>query len=248
MPDDRPPIPRDPLTLTTQNWGAESDTRLVSLLQPHLVETEQFRGLRYSLLRTLTKGRCNVIAVTSPGKGNGKTTTAINLAAALEEQGVFRVLLVDADLRTGTIADRLELGAVANDGLDSALVDWSLRLGDVVRRFPQPYGLDVLPTAARPDVAGLLVASPRFGMLLQEARAQYDFVVIDTPSLAPAADCRAMAHWIDGFVVVVAAHKTPRRELEESLNSMRQDKILGLVFSGSDGSPWFPPNNDAITR
>jgi hypothetical protein len=49
-----------------------------------------------------------------------------------------------------------------------------------------------------------------------------------------------MAPWIDGFVVVVAAHKTPRAVLEEGLNAMRQDQILGLVFSGDDGSPWFP--------
>lgn len=235
-----PPPPQDALAVTTQNWRT-CDTRLVSLLQPDSPETEQFRCLRYSLLRTLTKGKCNVIAVTSPDNGNGKTTTAINLAAALEEQGIFRVLLVDADLRTAAIADRLELGAVTDDGLDSALANWSLGLGDVVRRFPQPYGLDVLPAAARPDIAGLLVASPRFGMIIQQARAQYDFVVIDTPPLVPAADCRAIAPWVDGFLVVVAAHKTQRKALEDGLNAMRPDKILGLVFSGDDGPSWFPP-------
>jgi Mrp family chromosome partitioning ATPase len=191
-------------------------------------------------LRTLQGGKCNVIAVTSPSNGSGKTTTAINLAATLEEPGIFRVLLVDADLRTAAIADRLALASVCDDGLDAALANWSLGLRDIVRRFPQPYGFGVLPTAARPDIAGRLVASPRFGMLLDEAREHYDFVVVDTPPLLPAADCRAMAPWIDGFVVVVAAHKTPRAILEAGLNAMSQDQILGLVLSGDDGSPWFP--------
>jgi Mrp family chromosome partitioning ATPase len=191
-------------------------------------------------LRTLQAGKCNVIAVTSPSNGSGKTTTAINLAATLEEPGIFRVLLVDADLRSASVADRLALDSVREDGLDTALANWSLGLRDIVRRFPQPYGFGVLPTAARPDIAGRLVASPRFGMLLDEAREHYDFVIVDTPPLLPAADCRAMAPWIDGFVVVVAAHKTPRAALEEGLNAMRPDQILGLVFSGDDGSPWFP--------
>jgi Mrp family chromosome partitioning ATPase len=234
------PSPKDQLALTTRSVRAECDSRLVSLLQPDSSEAEQFRCLRYSLLRTLQGGRCNVIGVSSPCNGNGKTTTAINLAAALEEPGIFRVLLVDADLRTASIADRLALEAVTDDGLDTALANWSLGLRDIVRRFPQPYGFGVLPTAARPDIAGRLVASPRFGMLIEEAREHYDFVVVDTPPLVPAADCRAMAPWIDGFVVVVAAHKTPRKVLEEALNAMRQDQILGLVFSGDDGSPWFP--------
>lgn len=236
---DQPPSSRDRIALTRPNWRAPRDSELVSLIRADSHEAEPFRCLRYSLMRRLTGGKCNVVAVSSPGNGHGKTTTAINLAAALEEPGIFRVLLVDADLRMAAIADRLELGAVKNDGLDSALMNWSLGLRDVVRRLPQPYGFGVLPTAARPDIAGRLVASPRFGMLLDEAREQYDFVVIDTPPLVPVADCRAIAPWIDGFLVVVAAHKTPRRELEEGLNAMREDQVLGLVFSGDDRSPWF---------
>lgn len=227
-------------SLTRTIAPAEPDSRLVCLLQPNSPEAEQFRCLRYSLLRTLTAGKCNVIAVSSPGFGNGKTTTAINLAAALEETGVFRVLLVDADLRTPAVAERLALNSVIDNGLDTALANWSITLHDIVRKTPEPYGFGILPTAARPDIAGRLFASPRFAMLLREAREQYDFVVIDTPPLLPAADCLAIAPWVDGFLVVVAAHETPRKLLAESLSAMRQDQILGLVFSGDDASPWLP--------
>jgi polysaccharide biosynthesis transport protein len=241
MPD-QPSPPRYPLALATANPLARCDARLVTLLQPCSWEAEQFRCLRYSLLRVLGDRECSVIAVSGPCNGNGTTTTAINLAVSLDEGDSFRVLLVDADLRTAAIADRLALGTVTDDGLDTALVNWSIELRDIVRRFPGTFALDVLPTAARPEIAGSLVASPRFGMLLAEARERYDFIIIDTPPLLPAADCRVMMQWVDGFVVVVAAHRTPRKILEEALNVMSQEQILGLVYSGDDGSPWFPHN------
>lgn len=232
------PSPRDQLTLTQSSPAASSDdSPLARLTDPDSPGAEQFRCLRYSLSQTLSHRGCNVIAVSSPDRGSGKTTTAINLAVALEESGVFRVLLVDADLRAAAIAERLALGPVVDDGLDTALADWSMGLCDVVRQASDAQGLSIAPTAARPDVAGRLLASPRFAVLLKEAREQYDFVVIDTPPLLPAADCRAMAPWIDGFLVVVAAHRTSRRALAHSLDAMREDQVLGLVFNEDEVSP-----------
>jgi len=207
---------------------------LVSLLQPESMQAEQFRRLRYSLLRTVDSGHCNVIGVTSPERGSGRTTTAINLAAALEETGIFRVLLVDADLRGAAVAERLALGNVTGDGLDSALLDWNLGLQQLVARRTENYGFNVLPTAPRPEMAHRLLATPRFGMLMVEARQSYDFVIVDTPPLMPASDCHAMAPWLDGFVIVVAADKTPRGALEDCLNAMSLEQVLGLVFVGDD--------------
>jgi Mrp family chromosome partitioning ATPase len=225
---------RNQTSLVRARASIQCDSRLVSLLRPASYEAEQYRCLRQALLRKLTGGKCNVIAVSSPSPGSGKSTTAINLAAALIEPGIFRVLLIDADLRTPAVAKQLALDPVTDDGLDTALADWSLPLRDFVRYVPHPDGLTVLPTAARPEVAGRLVSSPRFGLLMLEARQQYDFVIVNTPPLVPTADCRAMAPWIDGFVVVVTAHRTTREVLEEGLNLMRPEQVLGLVFSDAD--------------
>lgn len=236
MPEASTIPPADRFPLTRSRGNAQCDSRLVSLLRPDSYDAEQFRCLRHALLRQLTPGRCNVIAVSSPHRGSAKATTAINLAASLVEPGIFRVLLIDADLRTGAVAGQLALDPVSDDGLDTALADWSLRLGDFVRYVPHPDGLTVLPTAARPETAGHLVASPRFGMLLLEARQQYDFIIVHTPPLMPTADCRSMARWIDGFVVVVTAHETTREHLEEALNVMNPEQVLGLVFCEADRS------------
>lgn len=228
---------KDQLAARSRSEVAPYDPRLVSLHQPDSWEAEQFRALRYSLLRVLEPRKGNVIGISSPAAGNGKTTTAINLAGALAEADA-RVLLIDADLRGASVARRLGFGPVIARGLDSAISDRSLSLEDVVRHVPGLCGFGILPTASQPDIAHRLLASPRFGTLLQQARDLYDFIVVDTPPLVPVADCRTMAQWIDGFVVVVAAHRTPRKLLGEALNAMGEDQILGLVFNGDDGPLW----------
>jgi Mrp family chromosome partitioning ATPase len=77
-----------------------------------------------------------------------------------------------------------------------------------------------------------LLASGRFGDLVRNAREQYDYVVLDTPPVLPAPDSRLLAEFIDGYLIVVGADKTPRRLLEETLSLLGPAKILGLVFNG----------------
>src|SRR2546429_2716767 len=69
--------------------------------------------------------------------------------------------------------------------------------------------------------------------MLQASR-QYDYVILDTPPLAAVQDARLIADWVDGFVMVVAAHRTPRKLFEEALNVMDPAKLIGLVFNGDD--------------
>ena len=70
-------------------------------------------------------------------------------------------------------------------------------------------------------------------MLIRDARRDFDCVLIDTPpALLP--DCRLIERWVDGFLMLVTAHKTPRRMLTEALSEMDPAKIFGLVFNGDD--------------
>jgi len=92
----------------------------------------------------------------------------------------------------------------------------------------------VLP-AGRPAVAPYeLLKSPRLEALLDEARQRYDFIVLDTPPFVPVPDCRLIAKCVDGFLVVVAAHRTPRGALAETLDLIDPGKVMGLVFNGND--------------
>ena len=206
------------------------ETCLVSLLDPRSFEAEQYRVLRY-VVETLRKGaNLQVVAVTSPGVGDGKTTTAINLAGALAQSVDARVLLVDIDIRRPAVARQLGL-ASSKRSLVTTLLDASLTLGNVVERLGH-FNLSVLP-AGGPAVAPYeALKSPRLEALFDEARQCYDYIVLDAPPFLPVPDCRVIAKCVDGFITVVKAHRTRRGELAQTLDLMDPAKVVGLVFNG----------------
>jgi Mrp family chromosome partitioning ATPase len=109
----------------------------------------------------------------------------------------------------------------------------TLALEKVVQHC-QPFNLDVLLAGHSSASPYDLLKLPRFGALLQEARKHYDYVIIDTPPLLPFADCRLIEQWIDGLLMVVAAHKTPRKLLAEALDIVDPAKLVGLVLNKDD--------------
>jgi polysaccharide biosynthesis transport protein len=205
------------------------------LAPPGTFAAEQYQNLRLKIERLQqARGVC-VVAVTSPGTNDGKTLTSINLAAALARGPGARVLLIDADLRRPSVGPRLGL---ADDGvgLVSALTDGVAGLAEIAQPVDGMPGLSVVPAGAATHDVHELLRSPRFEQLLQDARAAYDFVVLDTPPLAPVCDAAVMSRFVDGLLVVVAAHETTRKQLDEALSLLDGSKTLGLVFNGDDRS------------
>jgi capsular exopolysaccharide synthesis family protein len=220
-----PPLPAEPTE------GV--DDHLVSLVTPAAFEAEQYRALRHIVEQRHKAGALAVIGVSSPAVGDGKTTTAINLAGALAQAPEARVLLVEADLRRPSIGTMLGFGEEMGRGLVHAILDPTLDLADVVRPRP-PFNLDVILAGQVPPSPYEILKSPRLGELLDAARQQYDYVILDTPPLVALQDCRVIARWVDGLVVVVAAHRTPRRLVGEALSVLDPSKIIGLIFNGDD--------------
>lgn len=209
------------------------DDHLVSLVTPAAFEAEQYRALRHIVEQRHKSSGLSVLGVSSPAVGDGKTTTAINLAGALAQAPEARVLLVEADLRRPSIGGMLGFGEMMGRGLVHAILDPTLSLGQVVRSRP-PYNLDVILAGQIPPSPYEILKSPRLGELLDAARAQYDYVILDTPPLVALQDCRVIARWVDGLVIVVAAHRTPRRLVDEALSVLDPAKIIGLIFNGDD--------------
>lgn len=209
------------------------EEHLVSLLDPTSFEAEQYRALRHLVEQMHKSSGLSVVAVSSPAIGDGKTTTAINLAGALAQAAGARVLLVDADLRRSSVGDLLGLGDTSGRGLVDAILDPGRPLENIGQRRT-PFNLSVLLAGRRSVAPYELLKSARLGELLEEARRRYDYVVLDTPPLLPFPDCQIIGKWIDGYLVVVAAHKTPRKLVEEALNVMDPSKIVGLVFNRDD--------------
>ena len=212
------------------------DDHLVSLVTPAAFEAEQYRALRHAVEQLHKARDLRIVAVSSPGVGDGKTITAINLAGALAQAPEARVLLVDADLRRPSVASLLALGGSDGPGLVTAILDPTLTLERIARPRP-PFNLSVIPAGEVPPSPYEVLKSPRLGELLEEARRRYDYIVLDAPPLCPVQDCRVIAHWVDGFLLVVAAHRTPRRLVDEALNVVERGKMLGLVFNGDEHPP-----------
>jgi capsular exopolysaccharide synthesis family protein len=209
---------------------SELDPRLVSLVAPGSVEAEQYRKLRNAVEHVAKAGEAYVVAISSPVAGDGKTVTAINLAGSLAQAEGRRVLLIDADFRASPLQRRLDLSAQL--GLADAIVSGA-SLRDV-RVIAQSFNLAVVLAGSADSSPYEMLSSPRFRELIAEARHDYDFVVIDTPPLLSVSDCRLIADLVDSFVLVVAAHRTPRGPVEEALRVLDRAKILGFVLNAAD--------------
>jgi capsular exopolysaccharide synthesis family protein len=207
--------------------------QLVSLVAPSSVEADQYRGLRHTIERLQRGSGLHVIAVTSPGAGEGKTVTTLNLAASLAQSPDTRVLVIDADLHRPSVGAYLGIDSASATGLADVIRSDTPGFGDSIRHL-QPFNLSVLLAGDVETGAYELLNSPRMEMLLTDARNSYDYVLIDTPPVVPLPDSRLLTRWVDGFLIVVAAHKTPRKALAEALSLIDSAKTIGMVFNGDD--------------
>ncbi|MGH9462997.1 MAG: tyrosine-protein kinase family protein [Vicinamibacteria bacterium] len=210
---------------------------MVSLLNPTSFEAEQYRKLRQLIERMHQENGLTVVAVTSPSAGDGKTTTAINLVGSLAQAEGKRVLLIDADLRQPAVTRCLGMRQDGRGLVD--VVEGRIPLFDAIR-FLEDYNLAVLPAGRVPESPYELLKASAFADLMQEVRQLYDYVVLDTPPAVAYPDCPALEAYVDGFLVVVTAHKTPRKLLDETVRELSAEKTLGLVFNGIDGGSSYP--------
>jgi capsular exopolysaccharide synthesis family protein len=209
------------------------DPHLVTLLYPTSPEADQYRILRDAIEQQRATRRLTIVAVTSAGVSEGKTTTAINLAGALALDASTRVLLIDADLRNSSVASRLALTNPDGRGLTDVILDPRVRLERVVRRLAR-FNLDVIDSGAGCSTPYEVLGLPRVGELFEEARSHYDSIIVDVPPAIPFPDCRVMSRWIDGFLLVVAAHRTSRSAFAEAVGSLEPGRVAAVVFNGDN--------------
>jgi protein-tyrosine kinase len=214
-------------------FGRSIDKRLVTLTAPASMEAEQYQVLRLKLEHLHRECHVCVIGVTSPGARDGKTITAINLAAALAEGSHARVLLVEADLRRPAVSRYLGLNQTTMPGLAELVQEPTRAVQDAIGHHDE-FRFDTM-IAGAPDLpVHQMFRMPRMQALLAELRQRYDFVIVDTPPVGPVSDCALLARWMDGLVMIVTAHKTVRKQLENALNMLEGAPVLGIVFNRDD--------------
>lgn len=202
---------------------------------PHSGQAEAYRQLRTNLQFLDVTGAgtgddqpARLVAVTSALAGEGKSTTAANLAAALAETSA-RVLLVDGDLRRPSVAPLLGLEGAA--GLTTVLLGRA-ELDDVVQEWGAA-GLQVLTSGPLPPNPSELLGSPAMRRFLAVARARYDYVVVDSAPLLPVADGAVLAALVDGVLVLANVTAVRRHQLAEALRNLGQvdATVLGIVLN-----------------
>lgn len=194
---------------------------------------EQYKILREQVKRLRVQGSARVISVTSPIKRDGKSIVAANLAAALALDYNEHVLLIDCDLRHPQ--SHQYFGAQVSPGLAEYLTSGSNDILKYVQQTSLP-SLQLLPAGKSVSVAAELLAMDKMQHALGELRAKFPNhqIIIDNPPVLSTADPLILAAQVDGIIMVVRAGKTPRDCLAEALETLKSDKIMGVVFNGAD--------------
>lgn len=201
---------------------------LVTQVAPQSPRAESFRQLRTNLQFAHVSHESKTVLVTSSVPGEGKSTTATNLAISIAQSGQS-VALVDADLRRPMVNEYL--GLERNAGLTTALV------GEAdVHDLLQPWGdggLFVLTSGQVPPNPSELLGSEAMKLLITRLENTFDAVIIDAPPLLPVTDAAVLAQHVGGVVVVVGSQRLRHADLEKSLGAlaMVDADLLGIVLN-----------------
>lgn len=212
-------------TLQANHSGTGSDARFVALAAPDSPAAEQYRVLYQRILKLAVRRPLRVVAVTSAGRREGRTTTAANLALTAAHEGRPTVL-VEADLRRPSLS-RL-LGLAPRAGIADVLAGRAELAQATVRLGP----LAVIVAGENRD-AGALLRGPAAASLLDQLRAAYELVVLDAPPALAFADGDRLSGDADAALLVVRAGATPRQVVRLALDALG-DRVAGIVLNDVD--------------
>jgi capsular exopolysaccharide synthesis family protein len=210
---------------------ASRGAALTVVLKPQSQVAEAYRSIRTSIMQVVRNREGSVILVTSAMPEEGKTTTSINCAAAMAQQG-SRVLLVEADMRRSKF--RTELNLEGTRGLSSLIGGTECQ--EVPVRLPSLPTLSVVPAGPKTTYPSEMLGSAQFGDLVKQWRTQYDYVFIDTPPVLSVADALVLAPHCDVAVLVARAGVTTRQSLARARGMFRQTRtrVAGVILNAFD--------------
>ena len=222
-------VPQFDVSRTAFNPEIPLQPSLCYFHRPGSAEAESYRGVRTALFVGLDTSKQKVIQVSSPEPGDGKSTFISNLAIALAQSGK-RVLLLDADLRRPTIhrlfSARQEIGT-------AEVLAGEIQLANALQESVV-QNLWLLSAGMSPPNPAETLASERFDQLIATARAEFDFVLVDTPPMLVVSDPCIVASRTDGLLLVVRMNKNSRVALRQTnqLIQQHQIRLLGAVVNG----------------
>ena len=188
---------------------------------------EMVKGLRAKVEYKMDTLNFRILAVSSAVAGEGKTVTAIQLAANMAATGRKKVLLVDMDLRKSSLAR--ELGIASDPGL-SEFLSGSVPMGKIIRNSVVP-GLSVIVGGKTLSSPTDMLAGENFRSLLREVREQFDLVILDTPPILPVPDAVTICEQVDAFILLFRFSHTPHQLFRQAVEELGERKIVGVVLN-----------------
>jgi non-specific protein-tyrosine kinase len=217
-------LPLNPLTA--------AENRCVAVL-PNSPDVEVYRLLRTQIMQKTEQSGGRTVMITSPLPGEGKTTTAINLAFTFAREFKQTVLLVDCDLHRQRIHELL--GIRSEKGLANHLLN-DEPISDLII-WPGIEKLTVISGGRTIQESTEVLGSPRMKALVQDMKARYPdrYIFFDVPAVLTSADALALAPQVDYILMVVSAGCTPLSEVKRALQLLPGEKILGLTLNNCNG-------------
>lgn len=205
------------------------EKRLVAVTDRLGFGTEKLRMLSARLKYIQHRGALKRLLITSTVVGEGKTTITANLGVILAQQQQ-RVLLIDGDLHQSALTALFGLGSRPGLG------DWWHRQQEIDDFIYCTEGIPLwcLPSGKAVDQPLAMLHSGEFQQLIERIGHRYDWIIIDSPPLAPLADAATWATMADGVVLIARRAVTPKKLLEQSFTQLDRGKIVGVVFNGAE--------------
>ena len=208
------------------------ENRIVTGLEPGPF-TDAYNLLRTQVLQRFKENNWNVLAVTSPGEGEGKTLTAINLAISIAREVDYTVLLVDANLRHPWMLEHL--GLSHRKGLSDYLTD-NTPISELLIKASRVEHLVVLP-GGRPLInSAEMLNSPKMAELVADMKSRYHsrIIIFDLPPVLTSADALAFSPYVDAALLVIEEGVTQKHEIENAVELLSSTNIIGTVLNKAE--------------
>jgi protein-tyrosine kinase len=227
-------------TQTRVEKASEAVLRKSGVLTPSIPPAiiEQYNLLRVRVLEALSKDGYNSILVASPGQGEGKTFTAVNLAVSIAREKTRTVLLIDTDLRRPAVHSYF--GLSQEPGLYEHLTR-GVPLSELLINPGTPR-LTLLPAGKPEQYPSDFLNAPAMHSFVREVKERYSdrYIIFDSPPLLGFSDALYLSRFADGVIIVVRSQKTKEEDLKRSLELLNDRHILGTVLNGvrSEFAEW----------
>jgi capsular exopolysaccharide synthesis family protein len=188
--------------------------------------------LRTNIKFTIPEGvKCPIIGVTSSIRGEGKSTTAVNLSYVLANKG-HKVLLVDGDLRIPSIAKKM--GVKSTPGLTDLLIGSTADIASWKSDIHKNWY--ILPSGDIPPNPSELLGSKRMENVLNVLSEHFDYIIVDLPPVNIVSDAMAISSYITGLIIVIREGYTSKKDLDRCMRQIKLSdvNVLGCVMNESE--------------